>query len=110
LPKLWLIQKTLQFRRRHPELFGADGSYEPLFAEGDKAEHIVAFMRGGRAIAVVPRLVLRLANDWANTKLRLPEGPWFNELTGGNFAGGERAMSELLGTFPVALLTPKENT
>ena len=109
LPKLWLIQKTLQFRRKHPGLFGAESSYEPLDARGDKAEHVVAFARSGRAIAVAPRLVLRLANNWAKTVLRLPEGDWFNELTGEKFGGGERSVGELLRQFPVALLSRKEN-
>jgi (1->4)-alpha-D-glucan 1-alpha-D-glucosylmutase len=107
LPKLWLIQKTLNLRRRHPGLFGADSSYEPLCARGDKAEHAVAFVRGGRAITIVPRLVMRLANEWANTSLRLPEGGWLNELTGESFDSGERAVGELLRQFPVALLSRK---
>jgi len=108
LPKLWLIQKTLQFRRRHPDLFGAPGSYEPLTPQGQKAMHAVAFARGGRAITLVPRLVLGLANDWADTRLRLPDGKWTNELTGESIAGGERLVGELLREFPVALLTRPE--
>jgi len=105
LPKLWLMQKTLQFRQRHPELFGSDGSYEPLQARGEKAGHVVAFARAGSAITIVPRLVLGLANNWADTTLRLPEGQWFDELTGEKIAGGERGMAELLQRFPVALLS-----
>ena len=31
-------------------------SYEPLFADGDAANHVVAFARGGRVIAMAPRL------------------------------------------------------
>lgn len=109
VPKLWLIQKTLQFRRRHPELFGAESSYEPLQARGEKAAHVVAFARGGSVVTIVPRLVLRLANEWENTTLRLPDGEWFNQLTGETVPGGERGLADLLRPFPVALLTPKED-
>jgi len=109
LPKLWLIQKTLQFRRREAGWFGAGGGYEPLHARGAKAAHAVAFARGGRVVTIVPRLVIRLANDWADTTLRLPEGEWLNEFTGGQVAGGEHALGVLLRTFPVALLSRKEN-
>ncbi|MCU0786154.1 MAG: malto-oligosyltrehalose synthase, partial [Verrucomicrobia bacterium] len=110
LPKLWLIQKTLQFRCGHPELFGANSNYEPLHARGDKGGHVVAFARGGRVVAIVPRLVMRLANDWANTTLTLPEGDWFNELTAENVTGGECAVGELLRQFPVAFLSRKEKS
>ena len=105
LPKLWLIQKTLQFRRRHAGPFGAEGVYEPLYARGAKAAHIVAFARGGRAVTVVPRLVIRRGKDWADTVLLLPEGDWVNELTGAEAGSGECAVGELLRRFPVALLS-----
>lgn len=108
LPKLWLIQKTLQFRHRHPGVFEADGSYEPLHAQGRKAAHVVAFARTGRAITIVPRLVVGLANDWADTRLRLPDGEWLNQFTGENVTGGERALAGLLRQFPVALLSRKD--
>jgi (1->4)-alpha-D-glucan 1-alpha-D-glucosylmutase len=107
LPKLWLIQKTLQLRRRQPELFGADGSYEPLYPRGAKATHAVAFARGGRMVTIVPRLVLRRDNDWSDTTLQLPEGSWFNELTGEDTASGECAVGDLLRRFPVGLLSRK---
>ncbi len=105
LPKLWLIQKTLQFRRRQPDWFNADGRYQPLIAQGDKAAQAVVFSRGGNVITLVPRLVMRLANDWADTSLALPEGEWRNELTDKTVGGGERKIGELLKTFPVALLS-----
>ena len=107
LPKLWLIQKTLNLRRRHPDLFGPDSSYEPLRARGEKATHVVAFARGGRIVVVVPRLIITLANDWADTTLCLPEGDWLDELTGENAGNGERTVGELLRQFPVALLSRK---
>ncbi len=109
LPKLWLIQRTLQLRRREAGLFGADGTYEPLHARGAKAAHVVAFARGGRVVTIVPRLVMHLAKGWADTSLRLPEGDWLNELTGDRVAGGKHALGALLRRFPVGLLSRKEN-
>jgi (1->4)-alpha-D-glucan 1-alpha-D-glucosylmutase len=109
LPKLWLIQKTLQFRRRQPGLFGAGSGYEPLYARGPRAAHVVAFARGGRAVTIVPRLVIRRGNDWGDTLLNLPEGEWFNELTGDPAGQGERAVGDLLRRFPVALLSRAAN-
>ena len=105
LPKLWLIWKTLTFRRQNDALFGADSSYDPLHAHGTKAAHVLAFVRGGRVIVIVPRLVMRLGNDWGETILRLPEGDWLNELTGDKLAGGEHPIGELLARFPVALFS-----
>ena len=105
LPKLWLIQKTLRFRERHPEAFGAGSLYKPIYAQGDKAGHVVAFARSGLIVSIVPRLVMRLANNWENTALRLPEGDWLNELTGETVNGGERGLDKLLKRFPVALLS-----
>jgi (1->4)-alpha-D-glucan 1-alpha-D-glucosylmutase len=109
LPKLWLIQKSLQLRLRHPDWFASDSRYQPLIAEGEKAAHMVAFTRGENVITIVPRLVMRLANDWANTTLALPEGDWLNELTGETVTSGEHKMTELFKKFPVALLSKKKN-
>ncbi len=105
LPKIWLIRKTLKLRARKKKMF--DGNYEPLFARGEKAKHAVAFMRGGGAITIVPRLVLGLKN-WGETFVKLPRGHWRNEFTGETFAGFAR-LSELSKKFPVALLVRKEN-
>lgn len=107
-PKLWVIQKTLQLRRRKPELFGAASTYHPLRLHGTKARHAVAFHRGGGAVVLVPRLVLRLAGDWAETEVVLPEGGWHNEFTGESVAGGTRRVADLLKQFPVALLARSE--
>ncbi len=73
LPKLWLIQRTLAFRQMHPQVFDR-GAYEPLAAEGAKADHVVAFLRGDEAVIVVPRLVMGLAGNWEDTSLVLPAG------------------------------------
>jgi (1->4)-alpha-D-glucan 1-alpha-D-glucosylmutase len=105
IPKLWLIRQGLRLRRRRPDAFGPQAAYEPLVPQGPRADHVVAFLRGGEVAVVVPRLVLRLDGDWGDTTLELPEGRWRNELTGEEIAGGPQRISALLARFPVALLT-----
>lgn len=108
LPRLWLTHRTLALRRRRPASFGAGaaGAYRRLAAEGAAADHVLAFVRGVGAaavVAVVPRLVLGLDSDWLGTRLPLPAGRWRDELTGATL-GGTVPIAELLGRFPVALL------
>ncbi len=105
LPKLWLIHQALKFRAQHSELFSNSSDYQPCHAHGMKAAHLVAFIRGGAAITVVPRLVRGLDNDWMDTTIELPAGSWRNLLTGEEFAGGRLLLADLLRRFPVALLT-----
>jgi (1->4)-alpha-D-glucan 1-alpha-D-glucosylmutase len=102
-PKLWLIQRALALRSRRPDAFGRQGSYEPLAAQGACSRHVIAFARGASAIAVVPRLLVRLGGDWRDTRLELPAGTWSSALTGEPVGGG-MALAELLARFPVALL------
>jgi (1->4)-alpha-D-glucan 1-alpha-D-glucosylmutase len=104
LPKLLVVQRTLQLRRQRPDLYGPGASYQALVADGPRAEHVLAFARGGEAITVVPRLVLRLGGDWAGTELPLPPGRWRDELTGETLPGGPQPLARLLAKFPVALL------
>jgi (1->4)-alpha-D-glucan 1-alpha-D-glucosylmutase len=99
LPKMWLIRKTLAFRAKHPEIF--NGDYVPVFARGENAGHIVAFVRGEKAMTVVPRF--QSSRSGSLPSLSLPEGTWRNEFTGETFSG-EIAADELLNSFPVALL------
>ena len=108
LPKLWLVCQTLHFRGNRPSSFGPESSYGPLYASGSKAPHVFAFQRAEDVITVVPRLVLRLKNQWQRTSLELPPGSWLNVLTGERLSGGSVLMSRLLAHFPVALLS-KEN-
>jgi (1->4)-alpha-D-glucan 1-alpha-D-glucosylmutase len=63
----------------------------------------LAFQRGPDVVAVVPRLVLALREEWEDTALVLPPGRWRNELTGDDAEGRVR-LSELLARFPVAVL------
>jgi (1->4)-alpha-D-glucan 1-alpha-D-glucosylmutase len=104
LPKLWTIWKALQVRQQHPEAFGPAGAYQPLAAEGRRAEHVLAFARGGRVAVVVPRFPLRLGGDWQGASVTLPAGEWKNPLTGERVSGGAVAVARVLERFPVALL------
>jgi (1->4)-alpha-D-glucan 1-alpha-D-glucosylmutase len=99
VPKLWLIQKALAFRAGHEGVF--NGDYEPVFLQGEKADHMVAYIRGGRAMTVVPRFTRSGAGKMP--ALPLPDGNWYNVFTGGNYSG-EIAIGDLLEKFPVALL------
>lgn len=102
LPKLWTTYRALEIRRLLPDVFRS-GDYRPLYAEGPKAHHLAAFLRGGRVAAIVPRFPLSLNNEWGDTRMELPEGLWHNQLTGEVIAGGKTAVRELFGKFPVAL-------
>jgi (1->4)-alpha-D-glucan 1-alpha-D-glucosylmutase len=107
ISKLWLVRKTLELRRAEASAF--DSSYEPLYADGPRSEHVVAFMRGGRVLSVAPRWWHTLDGDWRQTTLRLPPGRWRNHLTETGFEGdNDVAIDVLLGAFPVALLVKME--
>ncbi|MHC1769182.1 MAG: malto-oligosyltrehalose synthase [Verrucomicrobiia bacterium] len=124
--KLYAMFQALSFRKRHSELF-RDGDYVPLYASGSKREHVCAFARrlaGQTVVAVVPRLVVRLAEGkrqaprgaalWQDTRLELalPGLPGRfrdvftgQEVTSAPGAGGPSLLvSAVLDLFPVALL------
>ncbi|MDQ3645738.1 MAG: malto-oligosyltrehalose synthase, partial [Actinomycetota bacterium] len=104
LPKLHVTQRALHLRRERPHAFGPVGDYVPLYASGARRDHVIAFSRGGEVITVVPRFVLKLGGDWADTQVMLPEGEWHNVLTGESVTSHPLPMGSLLGRFPVALL------
>ena len=53
--KLWTVWRALAVRREHPEAFGGEAAtYEPLVATGERADHVVAFVRGGRVATSCP--------------------------------------------------------
>jgi (1->4)-alpha-D-glucan 1-alpha-D-glucosylmutase len=118
--KLYLIYRTLDYRRRHEALF-SDGDYQPVMVQGTHADHISAFLRTDDkdvVLVVVPRLVAILMNGkpgapigdlWGNTRLVLPESIGARKLE--NILTGERVdtkehveLTEILHTWPVALL------
>jgi (1->4)-alpha-D-glucan 1-alpha-D-glucosylmutase len=82
--KLYLIWRTLEFRRSNRGLF-EQGTYEPMFAVGSKKDHVCAFARAtseGEAITVAARLVVGLSGGaeraavepevWQDTFLPIP--------------------------------------
>jgi (1->4)-alpha-D-glucan 1-alpha-D-glucosylmutase len=105
LPKLWTIRQALAVRQRCSQAFGPDGTFTPMWARGARAEHAVAFCRGGIVVTLVPRLVIKVAGDWRNTSLEIPHGEWRHAFTGDLWHGGETPISSLLARFPVCLLT-----
>ena len=107
LPKLWLIRQTLKARHER-KLFQPQDSYRALTPSGAKREHIIAFARNQRAVTVVPRLTLKLAGEWGDTVIEIPNGRWRNHLTGETSAGGVAPVAKLLKRFPVALLLREE--
>jgi (1->4)-alpha-D-glucan 1-alpha-D-glucosylmutase len=126
--KVYVIYKALELRRSAPELFSS-GEYLALASSGAPAEHMCAFARrSGDAwvIALAPRLLANLALDkslenfasiWEEGELQLPaDAPsyWVDAFTGAELrardsAGGKAlACADLLGHFPVALLSAAE--
>uniref|UniRef100_A0A7V4XU41 Malto-oligosyltrehalose synthase n=1 Tax=Acidobacterium capsulatum TaxID=33075 RepID=A0A7V4XU41_9BACT len=103
LPKLWLIYKALHLRREHPEWFGANADYTPLYGRGPRKDHLIAYLRSGKVAALAPRWSLRLGG-WSATSVELPKGRWRNALTGDSVQGGSIRLETLLERFPVALL------
>lgn len=104
LPKLWVIHKSLELRKQLPEVF-LSGDYRPLRASGRKKDHGVAFLRGEKVGAVVPRLLLSLNGEWQDTWVEIPKGRWHNHLTGDRFKGGKAMLGDILARFPVALFS-----
>jgi (1->4)-alpha-D-glucan 1-alpha-D-glucosylmutase len=104
MPKLWLIRNGLALRKRRPEWFGPEAGIEPLKVRGVRRDHVVAFMRGESVITIVPRLVAKLAGDWRDTEVELPNGEWTNHLTGDRVRPNPARLADLMRRFPVALL------
>jgi len=101
-PKLWLIHRLLQHRRRHPERYET-AAYAPMHADGPTADRVAAFARDG-LVVVVPRLVAGLGDGWGGTTLELPAGRWTNVLTDQPELSGALDLDVLFGAFPVAVL------
>lgn len=104
VPKLWLIYKVLHLRRDKPEWFNEEAEYAPLFVEGAKQEHLIAFRRGTSVAVLAPRWNLRLGGGFGATFIELPEGRWMNVLADEEVNGGRVRVQNLFRKFPVALL------
>jgi len=125
--KLWITSQGLLLRRRKEELF-LQGEYIPLAASGAGADKVVAFARKHRddvIVAVAPRLItgltgfdegLPLAELWGGTELHL--GGMEVQTLQNTYTGqtlqvsphGRVALKDLFRKFPVALLTPSDNS
>jgi (1->4)-alpha-D-glucan 1-alpha-D-glucosylmutase len=117
--KLFLIQKVLEARNRHRELF-QHGSYMPLDMAGTHREHVIAFARtlgDTWALTVVPRFLTALIEEselplgpkvWKDTAVVLPAGApgrWRDAVTDGVMDGmGSLLVGDALKAFPAALL------
>jgi len=97
-PKLWTIQKLLAYRQEHRDVF-ASSHYEPLAIVGQHTQRVAAFCRDSLAV-VVPCHTGHL-ND---TAVELPQGRWWDLMTGAETRGGRQAVDRLLWRFPVAVL------
>jgi (1->4)-alpha-D-glucan 1-alpha-D-glucosylmutase len=95
-----------------PDAFvGPDAGYEPL---PSTTGHAVAFARtlaGDPRVAVV---ATRLSDEGpaaralADATVVLPDGRWRGVLTGATHDGGAVTLHELLGPWPVSLLTKED--
>jgi (1->4)-alpha-D-glucan 1-alpha-D-glucosylmutase len=94
-PKLWLIQRVLNARKKHPEWF--EGPYRRLEVS---SEQVIAFARGDSLITLAPRWTSRGIPD---AEVVLPPGTWVDVLSGETFEGSLQVV-RAWARFPVALL------
>jgi (1->4)-alpha-D-glucan 1-alpha-D-glucosylmutase len=106
--KLLLTSRALRLRRDRPELFTR---YTPMTAAGAASAHVVAFDRGG-AVSVATRLPVGLGRrgGWGDTVLLRRPVPAIDVLTGRRYEAGAVPLSDLLATYPVALLVDGERS
>jgi (1->4)-alpha-D-glucan 1-alpha-D-glucosylmutase len=104
LPKMWVVQAALRLRNERPAWFGAEAAYVPVMAKGAQSERVIAYLRGESVLTVVARWT-QAAGAWGETTITVPAGAWRNRLTDETWSGGVVKVAELLGMFPVALLT-----
>ncbi|MCC7341662.1 MAG: malto-oligosyltrehalose synthase, partial [Bryobacterales bacterium] len=124
--KLFTTAKTLELRRARADLF-AQGEYIRLHAHGPRAGNVFAFARrwNGEWCIVAAPLHLRgilpekeslvSGSVWEGTTIPLPEGAptaWKNQFTGeflnlaaSSAGSGNLPVSQILGAFPVGLLS-----
>ncbi len=123
--KLYLIFKSLNYRKENRELF-MDGTYIPLWGDGNLEDHVCAFARqkeGKVVLVIVPRFLSHLiqmdGSDlgmevWGDSSITLPkeivEKRFRNIFTGEMVGGVERdekkrlILGQVFAHFPVALL------
>ena len=112
--KQHILHVLLMHRMAHPDLY-TFGSYEPIQAQGDYAEYIVAYTRRYKnesLVIVVPTHITKWIDAkgaWSalkskTTQVLLPEGTYENLLTGKKFKAAQNSCDDLLA-FPVMVLT-----
>jgi (1->4)-alpha-D-glucan 1-alpha-D-glucosylmutase len=125
--KLYLIWKALTFRREHADFFSR-ADFIPLACAGDRRDNVAAFARRYKRewmLAVVPRWLARAASEndlagskafWNDTQFRLPRAApccWRNVFTNEDVSTDARrgmlAVGQVLGHFPVALLSGRQS-
>ncbi|GAB2803124.1 malto-oligosyltrehalose synthase [Halomonas shantousis] len=115
-----VIARLLALRQRYPRLF-AEGDYLPVQVEGERAEHVLAFLRQQgqqMALIVVPRLPMPLLKsatlpciapqNWEDTRLQVTSsmhGAWRGITSDVSFhlEEGELSPGELLADLPVGV-------
>ena len=115
--KLWTMHRALELRNRMADTFRR-GDYVPVAVTKDEAEHVIAFSRGSRVLAVVPRFAytlmdgktrLPLNGAWGRGELIMPEmaGASLENVFTGELvrveADGRLALRTVFAEFPVAL-------
>jgi len=121
LAKMFLIWRTLSFRKQHRDLF-LNGDYTPLVATGLAERHVCAFSRafcGQRIVVLAPRLTRLLMQGrrrlptgkevWGDTRLSSDRTGghtrFRNVLTGATIDGRNGIpIAEILNPWPVALM------
>lgn len=119
--KLYITYKALELRNNNREPF-QKGDYIPLRVEGDRREHVCAFIRrsGGQwTLAAAPRFMTGLSEagvppvgkrTWREDRIVLPgDAPvrWRNVFTGELLeSSGCLPLAGVFGVSPVALLVP----
>ena len=61
--------KGFEFARRNGRICWISAGYEAMAARGRAAAHAMIFKRGENLIAIAPRLVIGLHDDWGDTLL-----------------------------------------
>ena len=112
--KTHLVGRLLDLRKRLAGVF--EGGFQPVKTGND---HLIAYTRGNASrlrlpgsgsrdavLVLVTRAPARLARagGWADTEVKLPDGPWRDVLTGVEIAGGTTTVGEVLEKLPVAVL------
>ncbi len=86
--KLYVIARLLRFRQAHAKAF--EGAYRALEAQGEMADHLIAYARESddvTVLVIVPRFpaTLERRGGWGDTRLALPQAlahrTWFEVLT-----------------------------